>query len=674
MKQPRMYELNMSEYMFEIFYEWWTGHIDNWEKKPNKDEGTIYSQNWDCVQVQWNKTDTCSDTVFTMFKDYSLDCKDFDRLVFFLDLNKTTQMHVWVATDKEQLTKTYTSKDPLKEYILELNGAKKIRQIKIALTTNKKGIGITSFRWIGFQDSDLYKKYLSRFDNYDTTWNKYLHLVDTIPAFEPIYGLIFSNEDIEAIREKFKGRYDELKVVQAAKLAMQYKPESMIGDYINLGFDNRYSRDHDRNKFLVGNADPEQRQGCQGNAIDGFGIQLAIAGTILQDEEMLRLAGRYVMSIAFCTNWDQSAICRTTGLLWEHRSYLQSMLSFHCAVILDLAGDVFTRYGRQIVLRRLVENGLGQIAYTSYRFNYIFRNNSHILFQTGAMAGALAAEQNFDRIGYTKEEILDFVAQNMKNIIHNDGGFAEGPGYFTEVVRGYLIIQYMYARIHNKDFKELVQPTLKNTENYVAALLSTVPDQVFIPICDGAREDQIYNDYIPFMANIFPDSYWVFLDQMMNEKEDRSPSELFTLLPLGQDKDLKPTKTPHFILMENNGIASSLRKHNGKYVKVFVMGNSQNAGHNHEDVGSFVLEWAGETYAMDPGMTFYSDPATFYYKYCQYHNMLLPYGVSDKERIRSVKRYRKSAIAPTGSGDSNKFHVTIDPSPTWDKYYKKWIR
>jgi hypothetical protein len=583
-------------------------------------------------------------------------------------------MHLWLKTDKETITKSFMSKDPLKEYKLDLQGASEIRKIRIAFTADKKGIGIINFRWMGLQNEELYKKFLSRFEDIDTSWNMYLKPDTFKPDFEPEYGLILTKEDIEHVRDKYEGKLDELKVVKAAKLAMQYPPEQMIGDYINLGFDNRYSRDHDRDKFLVGNANPNERQGCQGNAIDGFGIQLAIAGTILQDEEMLRMAARYAMSIAFCTNWNMTAIGKTTGVLWDHRSYLQSMCVFHSAIILDLAGDVFTRYGKEIVLRRIVEDGMGQISFTSMKFNYIFRNNSLMLFQTGRMAGAMVAEQNYRSSGHTVPEIFDYMEQQTSNIFFEDGGFAEGPGYFTEVIRGFLVINYMYARMHDKDFKELIEPTLENSENYVAATLSTVPGQVFVPICDGSREDQIYNDYIPFMANLFPDSYWVFLSELMKGKEDRSPSELFTLLSMGEDKGLKPTKIPHFILMENNGMASSLREHNNKYLKIFVMGNSQNAGHNHEDVGSFILEWAGETYAMDPGMTYYSDPATFYYKYCQYHNMLLPYGVKTNERVHPIKRYRKGAVAPTGNGDSISFNATIDASETWDRYYKKWTR
>jgi len=669
-----LFELNMAESMFEIFYEWWPGHIEKWQTFPNKEEGASYYQNWDCVQVKWNKKDNDTDTVFVMVKDYELNCEKFDNLVFFLDLNHDTKMHVWVKTDKERISKSFSPKDPLKEYTMGLKGASEIQQIRIAFTTNKKGIGIINFRWIGLQNEELYQHYLSRFNDIDSSWNRYLKPDTFNLSFEPKYGIILTNDDIEYVRNKFKGKLDELKVVKAAKLAMQYPPEEMIGDFINLGFDNRYSRDHDRNKFLVGNADPEARQGCQGNAIDGFGIQLAIAGIILEDEEMLRMAARYAMSITFCTNWNMAALGQTTGVLWDHRSYLQSMCAFHCAIILDLAGELFTRYGKEIVLRRIVEDAMGQISFTSMKFDYIFKNNSLMLFQTGRMAGAMVAKENYRSIGHTVEEIFDYMDQQTSNIIFEDGGFAEGPGYFTEVVRGFLAINYMYAQMYDKDFKALIEPTLKNTENYVAATLSTVPEQVFVPICDGSREDQIYNDYIPFMASLFPDSYWVFLNKMLKNKEDRSPSELFTLIKTKENTDPSDVKIPYFLQMENNGMASSLRRHNNKYVKVFIMGNSQNAGHNHEDVGSFILEWAGETYAMDPGMTYYSDPATFYYKYCQYHNMLLPYGVKNNERIHPIKRYREGAVAPAGKGDSVSFNAAIDATPTWDKYYKKWVR
>ncbi|MFQ9800095.1 MAG: heparinase II/III family protein [Clostridia bacterium] len=37
-----------------------------------------------------------------------------------------------------------------------------------------------------------------------------------------------------------------------------------------------------------------------------------------------------------------------------------------------------------------------------------------------------------------------------------------------------------------------------------------------------------------------------------------------------------------------------------------VLGNRSGAGHAHEDRGSFILEYAGQTFAMDPGTCDYS--------------------------------------------------------------------
>ena len=129
----------------------------------------------------------------------------FDNLVFFLDLNHDTKMHVWVKTDKERISKSFSPKDPLKEYTMGLKGASEIQQIRIAFTTNKKGIGIINFRWIGLQNEELYQHYLSRFNDIDSSWNRYLKPDTFNLSFEPKYGIILTNDDIEYVRNKSEG-------------------------------------------------------------------------------------------------------------------------------------------------------------------------------------------------------------------------------------------------------------------------------------------------------------------------------------------------------------------------------------------------------------------------------------------------------------------------------------
>ena len=101
------------------------------------------------------------------------------------------------------------------------------------------------------------------------------------------------------------------------------------------------------------------------------------------------------------------------------------------------------------------------------------------------------------------------------------------------------------------------------------------------------------------------------------------------------------------------------------------MGNKADAGHTHEDKGSFVLEYAGQAFAMDLGIGDYGDPIHVAYKHCQRHNMLVPVGTSDRSAPLNPLPFDVKA---TGAGDERTFHARIDATPGWSGYYKKWVR
>jgi len=109
----------------------------------------------------------------------------------------------------------------------------------------------------------------------------------------------------------------------------------------------------------------------------------------------------------------------------------------------------------------------------------------------------------------------------------------------------------------------------------------------------------------------------------------------------------------------------------GEWVKLLVMGHSSEAGHTHEDKGSFVLEFAGETFALDLGTCSYTDPIHHQYRFCQRHNMLVPVGMP--ERAHPLCPLPMD-VKPTGQGDETAFTARIDASPGWQGYYKRWVR
>jgi len=101
------------------------------------------------------------------------------------------------------------------------------------------------------------------------------------------------------------------------------------------------------------------------------------------------------------------------------------------------------------------------------------------------------------------------------------------------------------------------------------------------------------------------------------------------------------------------------------------MGHKSGADHTHEDKGSFVLEFANQAFAMDPGICDYDNPIHAIYKHCQRHNMLVPTGVP--ERAHPIRPLQVD-VKPTGHGDERTFHVSINATPGWEQYYRKWIR
>lgn len=104
------------------------------------------------------------------------------------------------------------------------------------------------------------------------------------------------------------------------------------------------------------------------------------------------------------------------------------------------------------------------------------------------------------------------------------------------------------------------------------------------------------------------------------------------------------------------------------WVKLFIQGNQARAGHTHEDKGSFILEFAGDTFAIDPGTCAYGHPLSAILKNCERHNMLVPYGMSARPASQCPLQHD---VKLQGQGDEIVTHVEIDAAPGWDAYYHR---
>jgi hypothetical protein len=123
--------------------------------------------------------------------------------------------------------------------------------------------------------------------------------------------------------------------------------------------------------------------------------------------------------------------------------------------------------------------------------------------------------------------------------------------------------------------------------------------------------------------------------------------------------------------MPDMGPVASTRVLGDETVKILVMGNKGGMGHTHEDKGSFVLEYAGDTFAMDPGTCDYSHPLALQLQFAQRHNMLVP---EDGRGRPAPLKPLPSDVKPESEGDGIRFHCRIDATAGWNGLFSRWQR
>ncbi len=175
---------------------------------------------------------------------------------------------------------------------------------------------------------------------------------------------------------------------------------------------------------------------------------------------------------------------------------------------------------------------------------------------------------------------------------------------------------------------------------------------------------------LAFMAAILPESQWVSMFRKSVARSGGMPST-FLACQLDADIPAQAPAPPAFTALPDMGLLASVRVLDGEAVKLLILGNHANAGHTHEDKGSFVLEFAGETFAMDPGTCDYSSPLAEILTHCERHNMLVPVCVGARPHPACPL---PADVKPRGMGDATAFHAEIDVTPGWEGHYRKWVR
>jgi hypothetical protein len=663
----RVVPINVAEAIIEPFWDPSLSGLKYWRVEDGGGHGLRVSQNWCWVTYEWTGKPAAGPAL-RMSRRFGIDCSAYDRLLVAMLLPQGGRLTVMVATDKGTVRFQSPPAPPEKqEYELELGGATRLEEVTLEIEAAGDGMAMGWLNWIGLAHSRLRDQMLARRPKYDPQWEGYIRGEDYQPAFEPSYGLVLAGEELRQLRTK----HDELiraggvsPFIQAGQAALAEKPEENINDYVNWWMDTRYNRQRDYGKSLL-----------------THGINAAVAGHLLRDASMLRMAARFAMSIGLCEHWEDGFISCFPGSTFEERCFMQSLCAYELAAILDLAGEMFTSLGRDFLFRRISEQAVASINYNTWRHEYIFHCNQLAWFSTGRILALAVLGKRWPRV----EPYLDIayreLVESLDLTILGDGGYVEGPTYFTCVGSYAGKALYHYSRAKGKSLAEAVPDSMRRCGDFAEAIISTDTSTDVIPICDSGATHAMFSQAM--MANILPRSAWARMLRKTLARQDGWPGDpvhqatqvpdmLAAAIAWQLAGSLPPdTAPPAAVHLADMGVLASHRDLGGLPVKLFIQGNRAAAGHAHEDKGSFVLEFAGDTFAMDPGTCRYDSPFSLIVKQCQRHNMLIP--VVGGQRP-GPENPLPADVKPTGTGDAVSFHAAIDATPGWQPYYKRWRR
>ena len=657
----RLTPINSAEAVFSPFFDDRLGELPTWTTDAPGAKGLKLTQSWAFVIVNWEHP-APDGLVLRLRKTFpEFDCSAYDRLIVAINLPEDSTINLSAETDAGPRQRAGTPCGATRhEEWLPLAGAKRILSLTVEVRNPGPAAGSAWLLWFGLQSTARLPFHLAQWTGYDEQWDKYLQPPEFEPTFQPTYGLMVNTEELDAVRKEFAHSDLARALRLVGEDARRVRPESLIAENINFWNYNGFRREREMGHLLT----------MQGP----FAAQ---AGVLWKDKALCRLAARFALSLVHCDHWEDVFYAWMRGSNWDQRGFVQSIAVIDCAIILDLCGEWFTPLGRDLILRRIATEGHGAMCHASWWWEYMYYCNQLIWISPARLYGLLVLEQTMparhenhprppSRVAPHTDIVWANVLDNLAKALLPDGGYVEGATYFTWVARQVAFSALLYGRARGQNARELVPAALLKTDRLAEMLYSTDEGQDMLLTGDACFP---FGEGLAFLAWLMPQSHWVTIYRKSLQRAGAASM----LLAMRLDREI-PAAGPElapFIEMMDLGYLASVRRLGPELVKLFVLGNKADGGHQHEDKGSFILECAGDSFAFDFGVMDYANPVTDLLKQCQRHNMLTPWSNDERPKPQNPIRVE---VKPQGSGDATRFHATIDATPGWEGWFTKWHR
>ena len=673
-KEVALTPLGPGEMIFEPFNEPNLTNLSEWKiinaKNSRLSANSTYGTYLSLLSLANDKKASA-----TLTRSYSnFNCAGYDNITVLLKglgLSEGIKLTLSVQTDKGNISvsKLCGKRQEIVGLILNLKKAKKIKKISFTLEAPvaKKGSWRCCLYYMALRndmDYAAYQRYLKNLGNID--WDKFIKPINYQPKFEPQFGLFFKDKKELAEYRKYCKSTDRYQFLST-------KAENFATFPVEKLFDKQLFIDAEaaKRRQLLGLSPGLQI--CQAAKM---GVAAAL---ITKNKAALRNAAKLAIVLATADFINEmGSMANMQGATLDRTAFIESKVLLTTAKILDFAGEMLTDTGRRYVLKCMAKKGIGAVNYSAWVYSFAYVSNQMAIFNNGRLAIYLI----FEKLGYKHVIPYTDVAMNelnisMNNCFKNDGGNIESTGYMNSTLVSAIPSYSMYAQVRGKKLSEVLPKNLLKSDSWVNCIASTNKNASVIPIGQSSYWN-LQPQVAAFMAAALQDTQWVRIFNKYPGKDGIKDvgywfEEKFYAWKYAQEVKEKYPPLKTFVQTKSNGLVVSHRKLNEKILKLLVVGFADHVGKRHEDIGSFILEYAGDSFFIDP--PYYIG----YYGAARFHNVLTPGG---KSKIMKPKKYTKlwrkkstKKLIPVASGDKKKFSAKIDLRRAWErKYFKQNIR
>lgn len=685
-------KFNEAEAILFRFFDAHRRHLELWdvETRPEADSVTVKGM-FNSVHLAWESGEPIHCTVS---RECEIDVAGYDRLVLGVQASSSTLLSVRITVDGTE--RTVVDRARGNDAGLELEneiGGRRISHIAITVEDQANNPGLVTLIWMGVCDTAARERMRNRPLPYPDEWWDLLVPDDEQVAGsssagrgagdtartegrarrrsgdlepEPQLGIFFGPEELEAVRAKANGAtwkpvMDELRRIASGH--REDEPWRGIGPTWN-NFPVRNGRGDGLN--------------TDHNWIDWAAMRIcAFVGLIDCDRDLLRMALYHALAAAYCDHWHPTPFPTLPGSSWETRAFYHYRNAINLIFAWDWAGSLLSDAGKELFAQAVSIKGLPWIHQTLMRHPYVRGNNQGIFFSFGAVTCSAALAAHWPYGGEFIEPAFEALNQTVTGYYAEDGGTFEGIGYATGSLQQALAAYAVYARYKGVDIEEIVPEVVHRIPDYIACMLSTeAPIGAVIKTADGGRAGAcVRPGCLGLLARITGDDRMAALLAGLNEQPyvpAYPPGPELNIVFGPKELPQPEARPPVFSILETTGMLCSSRPTPAGPVRVQLVGAPANAGHTHDDKGSFVLEAFGEELAIDRGQMPYVDPRSTTIKYARYHNLLIP----EDEHGRPMRQRNPcpEAVIPTGHGNERELECSIEAGGAWGSPVVSWRR